>query len=898
MNSDHDPTPPPLPASVSSKLAEYRRRIWTTKTLEAVAAALFGLALSYLAVFALDRVMETPSWARLALLVLGLVGGAVFLPMQIARWVGGHASLKSVARRIATEDIATGDRILGVMALTGNSEEYVRSPELAQAAIRQGEASLIGQDLSHTLPASRHRGWGALAGLGVAATAAGFVIAPAAAKNSLARWMRPTANIERYTFTRLAEHDSHQVIARFEEFSFRVALEADTEREPKAASLALKSGETLTADLQDGGYTFALAGIGDEVAATLSVGDYRGKLSFEPVDRPEVSEAVASIRLPSYLELPAPLTKDVRGGSLGVVEGSAVSLTAELTRALRSAEWSAAPVSIEGATLTTEASVVTDSANTELAWVDVHGLSGTVPFKLGLRARPDGKPTISTEGLQSNTILLHNQAMAFTVRSSDDFGVRKVGLEWEGFGELEGEATLAKGDKMLGLGEPDSARLDLQATLHPKLLGIDPQYVRVRAFAIDALPGRERTYSAPIEVQVMTEADHMIWLTRALAGWYDEATEVRDQEHNLLQVNEELFTLSNDELRTAATQRKIAEQAAAERSNGRRLNRLTGTGEQLLAEAARNSQFNANTMDDWAEMMAALGAIADTSMPSVAALLAKAAKAEPSSAASAKSPESSGLAGRNQSEVEKTASEGGAEVELPSAPKVADTESSFNDPSAPPPPGEADAKAPPANLTLADTTVEGGGPKTEPAEPAPADSTASETPGPTKEELAKALAEQRALMAEFERVAGKISEILSDLEGSTFVKRLKALARAETGVAQNLDATLADTFGADEIPDSMDATLVSVSKVQEKSAQRASLVREDLAAYVERMKGAGKDPAKFKTVHTEMGEVGVTREMAAIHDLTEISRSGEAIAGAENLADDLDRWAEILVGPG
>ncbi len=340
------------------------------------------------------------------------------------------------------------------------------------------------------------------------------------------------------------------------------------------------------------------------------------------------------------------------------------------------------------------------------------------------------------------------------------------------------------------------------------------------------------------------------------------------------------------------TQRKIAEQAAAERTNGRRLNRLTGTGQQLLAEAARNTQFNSNTMDDWAEMMAALDAIANTRMASVADLLAKAAKAEPSRTAPTAN------AGQNLSEVEKTPSTGSAKVELPGAPKVADVESSFNDPASPPPPGGGDSKAPPANLTLASTTVEGGGPKSEPTDPPAEEEATAEAPGPTKEELLKALEEQRALMEEFQRVAGQISEILSNLEGSTFVKRLKALSRAETGVAQNLDAGLADAFGADEIPTGLGDTVASVTKIQEKSAQRASLVREDLAAYVERMKGAGKDPAKFKTVHTEMGDVGVTREMAAINDLAEVSRAGEAIAGAENLADDLDRWAEIIVGPG
>ena len=53
-----------LPPVLEAKLADFRRRVWTVKLAEAILAALFGIVLSYLLVFVLDRVCETPGPVR------------------------------------------------------------------------------------------------------------------------------------------------------------------------------------------------------------------------------------------------------------------------------------------------------------------------------------------------------------------------------------------------------------------------------------------------------------------------------------------------------------------------------------------------------------------------------------------------------------------------------------------------------------------------------------------------------------------------------------------------------------------------------------------------------------------------------------------------------------------
>ncbi len=56
-----------LPDSLQAQLHEFRRRVWTIKMVEAVAAAAFGILVAYLLLFGLDRVWDTPGWLRAGL---------------------------------------------------------------------------------------------------------------------------------------------------------------------------------------------------------------------------------------------------------------------------------------------------------------------------------------------------------------------------------------------------------------------------------------------------------------------------------------------------------------------------------------------------------------------------------------------------------------------------------------------------------------------------------------------------------------------------------------------------------------------------------------------------------------------------------------------------------------
>ncbi|MDA8969876.1 hypothetical protein N9F52_03010, partial [Akkermansiaceae bacterium] len=47
--------PAPIPAELSKQLADFQRSLWRIKVTEAVLAGIFGLIISFLIVFALER---------------------------------------------------------------------------------------------------------------------------------------------------------------------------------------------------------------------------------------------------------------------------------------------------------------------------------------------------------------------------------------------------------------------------------------------------------------------------------------------------------------------------------------------------------------------------------------------------------------------------------------------------------------------------------------------------------------------------------------------------------------------------------------------------------------------------------------------------------------------------
>ncbi len=869
-----------LPESLRRKLKDFRTRVWSVKSLEAIAIVVLGIFVAYLAVYVLDRMFDTPGQIR-GLLLAGAALVCCTLPWMLYRWVWRKRRLDQLAILLRHKHPSVGDQLLGIIELVDNEEEQARSRELCEAAVKQVAAEAETRDLTNAVPHPRHKLFAGLAGAGVVASLVLLVYSPAATGNAWARYLMPWRDTPRYTFTMIEGQEDHQVVPHGELFPFEVRLDENTRWRPETAQIQIAGGEPIVAALEDGSYRFDCPPQLADTTAKLSVGDYAQRFAIEPKLRPELTEIVAEIELPSYLEREENLTKDVRGGTGTFVIGSRAKLTAEASRELESATIDGVASGTRGSKFTSDWIPIDENKTLSIRWTDSLKLDGPKPFELTLNSREDDAPAIVCEGMQRQRVVLDSETLQFNVRGVDDFGIKRIGMEWMGF-DTTMTSQPAKGERLLGAGSPTKAELTVAGTFCAKTLEISPQPVHLRMFAEDYLPDRERVYSPIYTLYILSPEDHAIWITDQLSKWHRHSLDVRDKELQLYEKNKQLRDMETAKLDDPKTRREIERQAAGERTNGRRLNRLTSIGEDLVKQASRNSEFGVGHLEKWAEMLQTLKDISANRMPSVADLLKDAAKSEQLAQAGPSKPnnqESGPQAGQNRMPPGKPGASEGDDKKKPAVPTIVDSESSQQPPDLTEEPSEpAPSKPGSPRLTLPVTTLAG---KAKDGGACPAG-----------EKMDEAVTEQRDLLNEFEKITEELNKVLANLEGSTLVKRLKAVSRTEYKIAGRIGDSVDNAFGLAKISNNDVKTLfTSLGTEQNETTQKVSYIMDDMQAFYERRR-----MAKFKSILEDMENQDVLGALRDISDEIE-TESGVTIAQCEFWSDTLDRWAEDLVDP-
>ncbi len=876
MSQIQSTLPLEVPASLAEQLRGFRRRVWTEKMVEALAIAIAGVAVAYLAVFALDRLVDTPAWVRAAVAIAAMTACAI-VPYYLHRWVWSYRSPAQLARLLSRKMPRVGDQLLGVLELSESESEQARSWRLCQAAIEQVATDAEHRDFNEATPTSRAKSAVVLATIAVGVGCLLLVFLPLAARNSWARFVAPWGNTPRYTFAAVESVPHDMVVPHGEEFPLSLRLAHDAVWRPAGAHLHLSSRD-LTARQQNGVYQFDVPPLIAPAELQVRVGDWAQQIRVEPMVRPELKSIHASAVLPEYLQRTANEEMEIRGGGISLVEGSKVTLTATATRTLASATVAGQPVEHSDSTFVSPAVQIDENKELEFAWTDEHQLEGKEPFVLSIVAEQDEPPTLLCEGLPRKKVVLDTEQLRFQVAARDDFGVREVGVTWSGF-ESEIVDVSASGERHLASGGPEKTALDVEGTFTASSLGISPQPVEVRVYATDYLPDRERVYSSKFLLFVLDAEQHAIWVTEQLARWHRQSLEVRDRELRLYETNKQLRDLPPDQLNLAETRRRLESQAAAERANGRRLTSLTRSGEELLRQAARNPEIGVGHLDRWAEMLQILSDISANRMPSVADLLKDGAQAP--SKASRVAAQSRPTAGQNRAKGGAGTLQEEQESEpKPPIPAVVDMESS-QQPRIPGETHEPQKKKPSSpTLRLPTTTLMGKASNKKPTEG-------------QSETVDQAVDEQKDLLKEFEKVANELNEVLANLEGSTLVKRLKAESRKHYKISGRVGDEISQSFGVGSARTSEEAekTLESLALQVDKSGYTVSLIMDDMQAYFERRR-----MVKFKTVLDDMRSEDVLGGLRRLSEDME-KEPGISMAQSEYWSDVMDRWAEDLVDP-
>ncbi len=911
-----------LPPRMTDALRQYRKRVWGIKIAEGALAAIFGLVISYLIVFGLDRLVDTPALLRGIILAIGMVGMVILFPIKYRNWVWRHRQLDGVALLLRHKFPRLSNHVLAIVELSQNNSDQASSRTLIEAAMHQVDDEVAKHNLEDAVPHPRHRRWAWATGVPSILFVVGLLVVPEASRNALARWLTPWHNVERYTFAQLEGETELQVVAYAEPFSVEARLKDNSPWKPVSGEAQYRDQVPIVAALDGAAYQFQIPPQTKDGHLTLRVGDARRSIPVEPKLRPALTEFVAQVQLPAYLERPDMEAKDVRGGTLALVKGSNAILEATATRELAQATLDDRPQRVDGQRIITEPINAETRTQVRLMWWDRFGLATREPQVLRIEALDDEAPTVGFNKLKNNQVILSSEVIAFEIQARDDFGVKRIGLEWEGLHHSISNPNLSSGEKTVSAGMPTAEAMTVAATFSAERENVRPQSLHLRTFAEDYLPGRERVYSPYLVLHILTPLEHLKWLTDQLSLWVNAAQEVHDKELQLNQVNRELRNLPPETLDDPAQRKRIQSQAAAERANAARLKSLIEIGKELVEEATTNEEFEPDQLELWVEILKKLEEIAGERMPSIAELLAQAADAPGQTEAIP--PTDPSTLGEDPPAQAQLSPPGGKPTDLEKADKYGPDRVNPLDgldeiPEDPNIPGgevnvdrskQPDGKPAylPANPTPLVSDFESGFNKSEKAEQAPQvvgglgipvtvlkgsgrDDEEEDTPEANTAELViQAVQKQQELLEAFAALVVEMNKLLMSFENSTFVKRLKAASRQQIDIAVDLNNL--DGFGLQDIESNNRSDRTHLAEREVTESETMLTIFQDMVAYAER-----RPSQNYSRVLNEMQNTSVDHQIQEMATAINQNFIGQSTIEAEFWADTFDRWAEQLVGP-
>jgi len=627
-----------IPEALRLQLDGFRRHLWRVKIMEAAAAGLIGLTVSFLLVYLLDRFIPTPGIVRLLILAAGISLFAVFAPYWLHRWVWRQRRETQLARLISKKYPGLGDRLLGVIELQnqqGAADSL--SPRLREAAMEAVAAEAGRRQLDDALPPQRHRRWAMLALILAVAAVAVFTFTPRASQNAFQRWLMPFSKTERYTFTKLENPPRYRAVAFGEAFTIELRLARQSEQRPASASARYGLQPELTADLADRTYRFTFPGQQDTGRVVFRIGDLRHEMKIEPMPRPGIESIHAIVTTPAYLGIP-PQTVDLNTGVLNVVEGSKVRLELIANRPLKQATFGPSrPQSLE-LTADGKSDFIAISGDLEnsgtrsstpsldigripleipFQWTDVLGLAGEPGFEIRIDATSDAPPACYLQGIDRQKAILPEETVEFEVLAEDDFGIKETGIEWTGEFTRPTDEQPAAGSLKLAEGGPEKRRIILPGLFSPTAFNILPQKIILRSYAEDYLPGRPRIYSEPIILYILTRDEHAQMLKNKFDRSISEFEDLARRETELLDENERLERLTGEELQQDKAKKRLQDQEQAESETKRRMDDLTQRMESLMKDAARNGDIEKETLKKMAESLKSMQELSQHDVPKV-----------------------------------------------------------------------------------------------------------------------------------------------------------------------------------------------------------------------------------------------------------------------------------------
>lgn len=346
-------------------------------------------------------------------------------------------------------------------------------------------------------------------------------------------------------------------------------------------------------------------------------GDVARRLKIIPKARPSLLGATATVAYPAYMARPDG-QEAMRAGVISAPEGSTLTLKVAASQNLDSAaDAQGKPLRVEGSSVVIpDIRLEKDPREIELAWTDSDGLAASQPVRIRLEPIEDKQPSIYLRGGENDRYVLEDTSIELEVEAADDFGLREVGVEWQGeksfYDDEEENAAAApdpakagkpvpglRGEKVLADGHPTQTSLKGTYLFQARALKLSPQRVVVRGFTQDYKPGGKRVYSEPMIIFVLSKSEHAQMIRNELERITSELEGMIRRMDAMADEAKRLKGMEGGELKKAESQERLHALADEEQTNRRELSDLLNRSEDLFKEASRNPQIDPSGMKEF-----------------------------------------------------------------------------------------------------------------------------------------------------------------------------------------------------------------------------------------------------------------------------------------------------------
>lgn len=227
--------------------------------------------------------------------------------------------------------------------------------------------------------------------------------------------------------------------------------------------------------------------------------------------------------------------------------------------------------------------------------------------------------------------MLEDTSIELEVEAADDFGLKELGVEWQGeksfYDEKEAPAAGMEnpekagkpvpgphGETVLKTGSPTQTGLKGTFLFQANALKLSPQRVVVRGFTQDYKPGGKKVYSEPMIIFVLSKSEHAQMIRNELERIAGELEGMIRRMDAMTDEAKRLKAQEDKELNNSESQQRLHALADEERSNRRELNELLNRSETLFKEASRNSQIDPAGMKEFMKGISMLKPIPNSSM--------------------------------------------------------------------------------------------------------------------------------------------------------------------------------------------------------------------------------------------------------------------------------------------